>query len=85
MKRYHASNRHTPHSIGASMSDRSGAVVSAFWLVALALIVASIDRPAQAEPFKRTGDIQLAGRHEDGKASPQKPAYRPERSKCWRK
>ena len=80
MKRYHASNRPAPRSIGVSVSDRRGAVVRAFWLVAFALIVASIDRPAQAEPFTPTGDIRLAGRHEDGQAAPQQPAYRSPRS-----
>lgn len=68
MKRNHASIRYAPRPIGAPMPDRAGAAVRAVWIAALMLAVASIYRPAQAEPFTPTGDIQLAGRHEDGKA-----------------
>ena len=76
MKRNHPSIRYAPRPIGAPRPNRAGAAVRAVWVAGLLLIVASIYHPAQAEPFAPTGGIQLAGRHEDGKAWPQKPAQR---------
>lgn len=67
MKNHHASSR-CARPTTMHPPDRAGAAVHALLIVVLTLVVASIDRPAHAEPLTRAGDIQLAGRHEDGKA-----------------